>query len=185
MKLNNTRHFSLSGHLENDNLARIISANYTKLMIIPGIFVQVFAILILVLSFSACRSGGEQPKHSLDRNEIQKLGCIEHVLKSDSILGGIRNHASEHISLSETINNYTGELKSLDFTNCPEEFRSAFDQHMDAWNDMIRVTDKYPGLRGEMHAIFGDLERSADSTEFKILLKQIWDTWGSVEQSSK
>jgi len=144
--------------------------------------------LTLILSFLllfGCKEPKEKENSSDLATEIERTNCINLVFEKDSILGAIRNHASEKISLSETINNYTNDLKSLDFNNCPEEFKSSFQNHIEAWLDIRKVTDKYPSLRGELHAIFADLEKSSDSTEFNILVKQIWATWEKVEESSK
>lgn len=48
---------------------------------------------------------------------------------------------------------------------------------------MVKITDKYSGYRGEMHELFKKIESEKDSTEFKIRLKAIWNTWGKVEKA--
>lgn len=114
--------------------------------------------------------------------ERKNTNCVEYIFEQDSIFGDIRNHASEKISLSEAINNYSKNLKSLDYSHCPEEFESAFNKHADAWLDFRKVSDKYPLLRGELHDIFEIIEKSEDSTEFKSRLNQILETWKLIEE---
>jgi hypothetical protein len=111
--------------------------------------------------------------------------CIKEVTRLDDSLGVIRNHACEKISLSMSIKNYAGGLRKLNFKNCPAGFSKAFDTHTKAWMGMLKVTDRYPGLRGEMHSLFDQLEKSADSVEFKKHLKMIWDTWAGIEKYIK
>ncbi|TRO66839.1 hypothetical protein [Christiangramia sabulilitoris] len=109
--------------------------------------------------------------------------CEEKVIQTDEKLGKIRNHSSEKISLSETIDNYTESLNSLNFDHCTENFTMAFRDHIDAWKNIKKITDKYPDLRGEMHQLFDEIQNGKDSTEFKELSKKIWDTWSKVENS--
>jgi len=146
---------------------------------------KLFLILVTFLLILGCKGPKEKHNNSDLTIEIEGKNCVNQVLKRDSVFGEIRNHASENISLSETINNYTNDLKSIDYINCPEKFKSAFHAHIEAWLEIIKVSDKYPSLRGELHDIFAKLEKSEDSTEFKLLVKQIWDTWKIVEVSSK
>lgn len=117
--------------------------------------------------------------------DLKKAECIESTLKRDSEFGKIRNHSSEQVSLSETIDNYTDSIKSLDYRNCPDKFKIAFHKHIEAWMNIKRVSDKYPELRGELHVIFSDLEKNKDSLEFKSLKAKIFDTWKIVEDVTK
>jgi hypothetical protein len=117
--------------------------------------------------------------------ETKRTECIERIFEKDSVLGEIRNHASESKSLSLSIMNYTKELEALDYTNCPEKFVSSFQEHIEAWKMVTKVSDKYPSLRGELHDVFAELEKSKDSTEFNDLVKQVWDTWYKVEENAK
>ena len=111
------------------------------------------------------------------------LECQKKVLEKDSALGKIRNHQCEEISLSETIRNYVGALKELNFEECPTAFKQSFQLHMDAWTAMTEVTDEYSKLRGEMHDLF-DLIKLEDSTgQFTKRLDAIWATWAEVENS--
>lgn len=98
-------------------------------------------------------------------------------------MGTIRNHACETIPLSQTITNYTKNLEALNFNNCPEKFSLAFKAHIRAWNNMKKVTDKHDTIRGELHYLFNKLEQTKDSVEFKIYLKDIWDTWKVIENA--
>ncbi|NNC69658.1 MAG: hypothetical protein HKN90_02430 [Flavobacteriaceae bacterium] len=109
--------------------------------------------------------------------------CVDHIFKKDDSLGTVRNHTSEEISLSETIKRYTAALNHLDFSNCPDEFSAAFNEHIVAWNQMKDVTDRYSDLRGEMHDLFDVIDKSKDSSEFRAHLKAIWDTWEPIEKA--
>lgn len=109
--------------------------------------------------------------------------CIEKIIAQDEVIGKTRNHACETISLSETIHQYVKGMDSFDYSDCPTDFKEAFEKHKEAWIAMIQVTDNYPDLRGEMHDLFDELEKGADAELFKSLLKNIWDTWGEVEKA--
>ncbi|QHI36778.1 hypothetical protein IMCC3317_21480 [Kordia antarctica] len=141
-------------------------------------------VLVSFLVLLACKENDKKPNLSDSKIETDKISCVNEIFKRDSIFGEIRNHASEKISLSETITIYTKNIKSLDYSNCPEEFKSAFDKHIEAWLDFRKVSDKYPLLRGELHDIFTKIEKSEDSTEFKSRLGQILETWKLVDKSS-
>lgn len=121
---------------------------------------------------------------SCKTNDASKqTDCINTILKQDDSLGKIRNNATKIHSISNSILSYTDALKALDFSNCPEQFSSAFKKHISAWNNMMFVTTKYPTLRGEMHEVFDKLEKSKDSTEFKRYLNKIWSTWDEIEKA--
>ncbi|WP_298898925.1 hypothetical protein [uncultured Psychroserpens sp.] len=139
--------------------------------------IQIFMAVLFLLG---CKNPEEKANTIVSKDD-----CIKAVFEKDSILGNIRNHSSEKISLSETITNYSNDLKKLDFSNCPDAFKLAFHEHIDAWIKMKDITNKYPLLRGELHAIFDQIEQSKDSTEFKLHLKGIWDTWTQIEESYK
>lgn len=124
-------------------------------------------------------------KKEVKKEPVVKLNCIETILKDDSELGTIRNHACEKVSLSKTIDNYVTSLQKLDYTNCSVEFTQAFLSHQHAWLSAKKVTNKHSELRGEMHDLFDAINKTADSTEFKVLVKDIWDTWAEVEKASK
>jgi len=144
------------------------------------------SILILIFLTLACNNVGKKNgKTKLESVYIKTAECIESILQRDSELGKIRNHSSEQLSLSETIDDYTNSLKSLDYKNCPDKFTIAFHNHIEAWLDVKKVSDKYPELRGELHVIFAELEKKKDSLEFKLLETRISDTWNIVEEITK
>ena len=107
--------------------------------------------------------------------------CISVIMKKDDSLGSIRNHGSKNISLSKTIDKYTLSVESLDFQNCPKNFKTAFQKHLSAWKDMKQVTDNHPHLRGEMHALFDSIKKTNDSLAFTKKLATIFSTWKEVE----
>lgn len=110
--------------------------------------------------------------------------CITNVFKIDDSLGKVRNHECEVKTLSVSIKNYTEGLDKIDFSNCPSDFKTAFEHHSKAWKNMVHLTNKYDHLRGEMHTLFDVIEVSKDSIIFKERLKDIWDTWALVEKAA-
>jgi hypothetical protein len=141
------------------------------------------AILLLMTLLTACNSAAEEKQPRVIAPSVEKLSCVEQILLMDDSLGTVRNHACEKISLSESIDNYVQGFESLDYEACPQFFRHAFGQHLDAWKDMMPITNKHPELRGEMHELFDQLKESADSAVFNRKLKKIQDTWTLVEQT--
>lgn len=141
-------------------------------------------ILFLTLLLLGCNSSSKKENTSLSIMEVKSINCVKQIFEKDSIFGNIRNHDSERVSLSEAINNYSNNLKSLDFSYCPDEFKLAFQKHAEAWLDFRKISDKHPLLRGELHDIFSIIEKGKDSTEFRSSLKQILETWKLVEKSS-
>lgn len=132
--------------------------------------------------FYGCIISNKKPVNE-NRPSLEKIDCVNLILTKDDSLGKIRNHACETLSLSETIKQYTQALDSLNFENCPSGFTNAFNNHIDAWTDIIQVTNHYPYLRGEMHDLFDKLEAGEHGDEFKPLLKNIWDTWKRIESA--
>jgi hypothetical protein len=138
-------------------------------------------LLFVTLFLIAC--GTSSPGVQQDANVGAASACIERVIAMDDSLGTVRNHACEQISLSETIQQYVQSLEKVDFQNCPSAFTTAFQRHLEAWTQMITVTDHYPDLRGEMHDLFDIIEQGEYQAEFKPRLAAIWDTWSEVERA--
>ena len=139
----------------------------------------------LMFSLSNCKKAGNSSSKSEIELEKQHNKCIERIITKDSVLGSVRNTATKSLTLTETITNYTKALEELDFTDCPEQFTTAFKSHIEAWKNMKTLTVSHDTLRGEMHEVFKEIETSADSVIFKTLLKDIWDTWDLVEDLKK
>lgn len=140
------------------------------------------ACMVCALMFTMCT--GEKPQN--ERAIIDRAkSCIESVIAKDDSLGAVRNHACEKIPLAATIAQYADGMEKLDFSACPEDFKLAFSNHIAAWRNMIPIVEKHPGLRGEMHDLFEELENGEDAETFKPLMKAIWDTWGAVELAMK
>jgi hypothetical protein len=144
--------------------------------------VMKFLLTIFLILIISCKETGSNRINQDLNFDIESTKCIERIFAKDSVLGEIRNHASENISLSNAIKNYTRKLESMDFTNCPKTFTSSFTKHIEAWKMVTTVSDKYPSKRGELHEIFAELEKSKDSTQFNSLVKQVWDTWNVVKE---
>lgn len=132
--------------------------------------IQFIILTLLFFSANACKQ----------KVEPQNNSCIHTIIKKDELLGKVRNKFSETKSLSTTIYNYTEGLRFLDYGQCPEAFKTAFLKHIEAWDDMLKVTDKYPDIRGEMHAAFDSIKAKGDQ-EFENKLDRIWKTWENVE----
>lgn len=147
-------------------------------------------VLFFILSLVSCKdkntNNTSENATALEQiEEISEKECINKILDADSKLGKERNVLCKTVSLSETIKTYVAGMKTLDFENCPQDFTKAFNSHIEAWNAMIPVTDNYPNLRGEMHDLFKEIEKSNDSIVFTKKLSSIWDTWAIVEERIK
>ena len=117
-------------------------------------------------------------------NKLERT-CVQNILKQDSILGGIRNHQCEELSLAKTIENYTQALSILNFEDCPPDFYKAFKAHIAAWNEMAVFVHPENDLRGELHDLFDLIKAKDDTGEFDRKLKAIWDTWSEIEASQE
>ena len=87
--------------------------------------------------------------------------------------------------MSESIISYVSDINQFDFKDCPDDFKTAFHLHKNAWEDMLEVSDKYPSLRGEMHEIFDIIKEGEHGALFEKKLKAIWDTWSPIESFTK
>jgi len=128
---------------------------------------------------------GASENQNSNNYSLPEQNCIEYIIAMDDSLGTVRNHACEIVSLSKSIENYVKSMDKLDFQDCPQNFKEAFYRHKNAWTNMLILSDKYPDLRGEMHDIFDIIEAGEYAETFKPLLKNIWDTWGEVEEAMK
>lgn len=137
----------------------------------------VFLVLLLFISCNRTikRTSAQTDSHT----------CIQQVLAIDDSLGNKRNHECEQITLSETIKNYIQGLRQINFDDCPVEFRSAFENHIQAWSNLTKVTDKYPEKRGEMHVLFDEIRNGKDSLQFNKYIGSVWNTWYEIEEMSK
>lgn len=135
--------------------------------------------LISILSTAEINLQKDSPTFFIEKE------CITSIIAADDSLGKIRNHACENATLSMSIRNYVSGLKKLNFKNCPPGFEKAFDKHKKAWIAMLKITNKYPDMRGEMHELFDQLDKGNDAIEFKKYLKNIWDTWADIEKFIK
>lgn len=130
-----------------------------------------------------CKESGKEMDSNQDFTR-KEISCIRRMLKEDDSLGSIRNEAGRKMPVSKSIKQYTEALEALSFKRCPPGFTEAFKEHKKAWEEMLPVTDKYSGLRGELHEIFDSIAVSKDSAEFKTRLDKIWSTWELVEKRS-
>lgn len=138
--------------------------------------------LFVLLLFSC----GQSVKMTEKTVQAQKPNdCMAQVIALDDSLGKVRNRACQTISLSETIRQYADGMEKISYRGCPSDFTEAFRKHREAWLALIPVTDQYPGLRGEMHVLFKQLESGEHAERFKPLVKTVWDTWAEVEAAMK
>ncbi len=127
------------------------------------------------LRFS-CHRTGQAPRKGAKQ-------AIAQVLAMDSVLSRQRDQLPEKHSLATAVSVYVHGLDSIDFSECPTEFASAFKQHRDAWNDSIPFFEKHDGLHGEMQEVMGKI-RQMDQTvvsELDRYLVHIMDSWTEVE----
>jgi DNA phosphorothioation-dependent restriction protein DptG len=138
-------------------------------------------LLLFLSNLSLAQSNGQKDSSTI----LIEKECITRIIAADDSLGAIRNHDCEKVTLSRSIKNYVRSIKKLNFKNCPVGFKNVFYNHKDAWHEMLKITNKYPALRGEMHDLFDQLEKGKDSAACKKYLKQIWDTWAEIEKFIK
>lgn len=145
-----------------------------------------FLIVILAWLQWSCKEKAS-PQNKMENAIVEETAssCIERILAKDDSLGKLRNDLTEDLSLTESINDYTDNLKTLNYSNCPPAFTSAFNDHINSWLEIRAVTDNYSSLRGEMHTLFETIEAGKDSLRFKSLTGEIWSTWEEVEKISR
>ena len=143
----------------------------------------IFALVIISLGCSP--SDHMQSKTEAVHETLSESDCVDYIMSADDSLGRIRNKASVDTSLSMAIHEYIESVNNLDFKSCPESFTKAFQKHINAWAEIVVVTDHYPKLRGEMHDLFGKLEQGPRAVLFEPLLESIWNSWNEVEKNIK
>jgi len=141
-------------------------------------------LIVMVCFLQSCdRSMNRlKEKHQITPKEKSR---IDRVIAIDDSIGNVRNKQCKNVSMSQAIVNYTGSMKKINMEGTPKQFSKAFTIHIESWEDMLAVTDKYPEMRGEMHDLFLKLEKSNDSLMFKKLKNAIWDTWELTEVSTQ
>lgn len=142
-------------------------------------------IIFSLFMLPACNDDNRKKGETTKITAVQQSECIRRFMSTDDSLGKIRNHACETVSLSKSIQQYVQALRKADYGICLPSFQEAVNKHLDAWQGILKITDRYPDLRGEMHALFDQLEKTKDSAAFKPLLDKIWDTWAGVEEYIK
>ena len=141
------------------------------------------ALALLICSQPSCNIPTGK-KHSSEADSTSNELCIKYIVSLDDSLSALRNHDCESVSISESIYKYTAGIGNASFEDCPEDFVRAYKRHQQAWLEMLRVTDKYTDLRGEMHQLFNSIQAGKDSTEFKQRLQLIWSTWDEIKNAA-
>ena len=142
-----------------------------------------FLLLIATLAVACINEATVNRSDTALSTALSGKRCMNRVIAIDDSLGRIRNVATENEPMSAVIRAYAAAMQEIDYRNCPEEFRAAFEKHRKAWLDMTAVTDQHQEMRGEMHALFDRIEASEDSVRFKVYLEKIWSTWAEVEKA--
>lgn len=146
-------------------------------------FGPLLSLLCLLLIGSCKKNTSSSLEKNIDKKEISAKDCMIKVIAVDSAFGDVRNHASESISLSQTIKNYISSMDTYPYDNCPPDFTTAFKKHQEAWKGLLSITDKYPNQRGELHVIFEHIAAGDDATSFDTLLAQVLSTWTDVKKT--
>jgi paraquat-inducible protein A len=73
---------------------------------------------------------------------------------------------------------YAGNLKSIDIRACPEAFREAFENYIDAWTELDATPDKAPGWIERAGTRMGLIASRDD------LLRDIEETWAAIERAA-
>lgn len=143
--------------------------------------IRLFLLIVTAFLLQSC---DRRISRFTEKNQVSITDkqCINKVIAADDSLGKIRNLECKKHALSQTITSYTLAMRKIQKQDCPKEFSKAFDLHIQSWDNILVVTDKYPSIRGEMHDLFKQLEKSKDSIEFKKLQAEIWKTWVEVEK---
>lgn len=146
---------------------------------------KIFSIIVVGTLLLACKNTEENKKEIPAAEELysSENDCMDRIIEKDAALGKARNEATTTLPTSEAIDIYVDGMEALDFRKCPGPFIAAFEDHIEAWASIKEITDKYPDLRGEMHDVFDQLERTEDGDRFKFLLADIWSTWEKVERA--
>ena len=146
------------------------------------------ALLLLIFVMASCQTATKGNNKETSTSEVvkptkeQESACKKSVMKVDAGIAAKRNKACKKQSLGKTISEYIYGLEHSDFTHCPESFKSAFYDHIIAWKETLPIAEKYPDLRGEMHALFEQIEAGPDGDAFKPLVAKVWSTWEEVEK---
>lgn len=116
--------------------------------------------------------------------------AIERVLECDNGLGRIRNQAARSMGLSQASHVYARALRKMDYAGSPANFRDAFLEHANAWEDVADEIKRHPefdALRNEMHAAFDDIKgrKTLAARRVQKKLDEVWATWRVVERIAK
>jgi len=147
-------------------------------------------LIAAILTFGAC---GSDAKNATVQNETTAVAdtdvaepvdqnCLTRIIALDKEQSTARNQATEKQSLSQTIEEYRAAMEKIDYTGCPAELEPAVQRHLEVWKNITEVTDKYPNRRGEMSALFKELEKGADGAQIKVFIQRSYDTWMEVSQ---
>lgn len=97
--------------------------------------------------------------------------CVQRVLRLDRV----------HARSSDAESDYAGNLRSIEFSGCPEVFADAFDDYIDAWEQLESIDtndDTEPSLLNRASALLG-LTATREET-----LEDIEQAWAEIERVS-
>ncbi|MBL9091608.1 MAG: hypothetical protein JNL96_10310 [Planctomycetaceae bacterium] len=90
-------------------------------------------------------------------------------------------------NLAKVIDEYCVELEKQDMTECPPEFRLAFNRHIESWRTTAVTIRQIPGmmdafLAGMLSAVTGDDATSGGAGDLKKAEQEIRKTYEEVER---
>jgi paraquat-inducible protein A len=97
--------------------------------------------------------------------------CIERVLRADRVFAATSGNPTDHVR----------GLRTIDAASCPEEFREAFDDYVDAWAKLVALDasdGEAPGWFDRVGALVGLIATRDDR------LEDIGDAWAEVAKAA-
>lgn len=127
--------------------------------------------LLITLGITGC---GNSYKSAI-QNVLQQDNAFSSQIDTDSI---------------DSIRQYTANMRSINLSSCPPEFRQAYISHIQAWEQAIYVLESLPQsfeeslLVGFLNGLAGDITGGAADYNDAINQCQvnIEQTWQNVEQ---
>jgi len=138
------------------------------------------AVILPVIFLIACFGCN----NTANPKQAGSASCWTRVYETDSILSIKRNEDCKRMPLAAAIGHYLDEAKKITYEDCSLSFKESFLAHLQAWEKLKPIADKYPLLRGELHEVFGLIQRTSDSALFNQYVNDIHETWKHVESKA-
>ena len=98
-----------------------------------------------------------------------RLSAVEQVLIVHSDLAKQRDLGSKNASLESAISQYTNRSSEFDLKDCPKDFRTAIQNHIQVWKDSQSYFSQYSDLRGELHDLFAEIKSQNPESNAELL----------------